>query len=66
MKYKRTNRTAIKRNINCIHNFRYLKTHRGYEIFYCCKCLLYTLKDKDINFDDWIDKFETSKDEIKS
>ena len=32
---------------NCRHEWRHLKTINGFEIFYCVKCLLYSLKKPD-------------------
>lgn len=32
---------------NCVHNWRFFKSLNGFEVFYCTKCLLYTLKSPD-------------------
>lgn len=45
MKIEETNR--LPKFKDCNHEYRHFRTIRGYEIFYCVKCLLFCLKKPD-------------------
>lgn len=52
MKTKRENR--LPKFKDCKHRYRFLRRYKGYYVYYCVKCLIYSIKDPDFTFKEWV------------